>query len=217
MLSELKIRSLFHTFNGLYFNNELPEPKFIEFNYVKRFIGQFQNYGAYKNNGYCVIRFSTAWTLTTLEVEKTLIHEMIHEWQWVNNHRLGHGMSFKWYAQKINNVTNNKYEIARCTALENSVCKKDANKRDFKGCLVVYEKTDYPDDIIVACCNVSKVNNFKRWFNVLRIKNLKYVRYYLAEGKILNDYRKSVVRMNGYRIPKKDFKKTFEKVIIREL
>ena len=217
MLSELKIRSQFHIFNKLYFNNELPEPKFIEFEYVKRFIGQFQNYGRYENGGICVIRFSTAWELTDLEVERTLLHEMIHEWQWVCNHPLGHGMSFKWYARKINNMTNNKYEISRCSTLSNPISKKDANKDDFKGCLIVYEKTDYPEQIIFACCNVKNVNSFKGWFNTLRRHDLKYVHYYLAEGSALNSIRKSVRRINGYRVSKEEFKNKIEKTIIHEL
>ena len=120
MLNEQQIRGLFDKLNKEFFNNALPQPNRIEFHFVKKYLGQFHYNRLYANHGTCVIRFSTAWQMTDFEVEKVLIHEMIHEWQWTVGHSDHHGAWFKHKANEINRLTNNKYKIARLTSLENN-------------------------------------------------------------------------------------------------
>ena len=216
MLTELQIRAFFKNFNELYFNNELPYNFGIEFKFVKKYLGQFHWQGRYENSGTCVIRFSTAWQMTDFEIQKVLIHEMIHMWQWVHNYNDHHGRSFKTKAAIINMKTQSKYAIARCTKLENNVCLKDKNKEQFKGYIVTYKNHRYPGIIFVARFTDNSINRIKRWFG-LYDKNIYDVKYCIAQGDIYNTYMKSVKYVHGYKLSASDFKKKIESTIIREV
>ena len=216
MLTELQIRSFFKNFNELYFNNELPSNFGIEFKFVKKYLGQFHWKGRYENNGTCVIRFSTAWQMTDFEVQKVLIHEMIHMWQWVHNYNDIHGRSFKDKATIINLKTQSKYAIARCTNIENKVCLKDKNKEQFKGYIVTYKNHCYPGAIFVARLTDNSFKKIKKWFGVYN-PSLFDIKYYIAQGEVYNDYMKSIVRVHGYKYSANEFKKKIESTIIREV
>lgn len=214
MLTELQIRAFFKNFNELYFDNELPYNFDIEFKFVKKYLGQFHWEGRYANNGTCVIRFSTAWQMTDFEVQKVLIHEMIHMWQWVHNYNDIHGRSFKEKATIINMKTQSKYAIARCTDIENRVCLKDMNKEQFKGYIVTYKNHCSPGVIFVGRLTNSSFKRIKKWFGVYN-SNIFDIKYYIAQGDIYNDYMKSVKCVHGYKYSASDFKKKIESTIIR--
>lgn len=216
MLTELQIRAFFKNFNELYFNNELPYNFSIEFKFVKKYLGQFHWEGRYANNGTCVIRFSTAWQMTDFEMQKVLIHEMIHMWQWVHNYNDHHGRSFKTKAAIINMKTQSKYAIARCTNIENKVCLKDKKKEQFKGYIVTYKNHCYPGAIFVARLTDNSIKKIKKWFGLYNL-NLYDIKYCIAQGEIYNDYVKSIVRVHGYKYSASDFKKKIESTIIREV
>ena len=147
MLNEQQIRCLFDKLNKEYFFNSLPQPNRIEFKFVKKYLGQFHWDRLYSKGGTCAIRFSTAWQMTDFEIEKVLIHEMVHEWQWVVGHSDHHGYFFKHKAEEINRLSGNKYEISRLTNIENKVCLKDRKQssKRYEGYVITYEKDSYKD------------------------------------------------------------------------
>lgn len=217
MLNEQQIRGLFDKLNKEFFNNALPQPDAIEFRYVKKYLGQFQSTGLYGKYGTCVIRFSTAWELTDFEVEKVLIHEMIHEWQWTVGHSDHHGTWFKLKANEINCITNNKYNISRVTTLENNICLKDAKKK-FSGGLIIYTSKSRPGVTFGAICPFTSLEPIKNWFP--KHKNVTSSEFYIFETNEDNCFPgwiKSVKNINGYIIEKEEFINRYAKSIIRKI
>ena len=144
--------------------------------HVKSYLDQVQNTGQYGKYGTCVIRFSTAWEMTDFEVEKVLIHEMIHEWQWMVGHSDHHGTWFKLKANEINCLTNNKYNISRVTILENNTCLKDAKKK-FSGGLIIYTHKSRPGVTFGAICPSTSLEHIKSWFP--KNKNITSSEFYI--------------------------------------
>jgi len=217
MLNEQQIRGLFDKLNKEFFNNALPQPNAIEFHYVKKYLGQFHWDGRYDRRGTCVIRFSTAWEMTDFEVEKVLIHEMIHEWQWTVGHSDHHGPWFKYKANEINRLTNNKYKIARLTSLENNKCLKETRK-NFSGGLIIYTAKSHPGVTFGAICPYSALTRIKSWFPTHY--NITSSEFYLFEASgndCLRGWTKSVKSVHGYPIKKEEFKSKYAKSIIRKI
>jgi hypothetical protein len=215
MLSIQQIENLFNEFNKLYFENQLVKPRSFEYTFKKSFLGQFSWHGKYKLNGYSVIYISSAWEMSDFEIEKVLIHEMVHAWQWVNGLESdGHGRYFKMKARQINHVTNFKYDIGRITNIESQVSLKDKNKT-YKGAVIIYDNLLYPGKKFVAICPLKSAHSFKDGFkNHSRVKNLKV---YYGEGKVYNNMHKSVQRLNGYYYSQEEFNKLFASTLIREI
>ena len=211
MLNEQQIRGLFDKLNKEFFNNALPQPRRIEFHFVKKYLGQFHPEGRYANHGTCVIRFSTAWEMTDFEVEKVLIHEMVHEWQWTVGHTDHHGVWFKHKANEINYLTNNKYQIARLTRLENNTCLK-VTRKNFTGGLILYTTKSRPDTTFAAICPYSSLIKIKTWLP--KNKNIISTEFYLYDGDGINGWKKSVKRIWGYPICKEEFKSKYAKSLV---
>lgn len=214
MLNEQQIRGLFDKLNKEFFNNALPQPNAIEFHYVKKYLGQFHWNGRYNNRGTCVIRFSTAWEMTDFEVEKVLIHEMIHEWQWTVGHSDHHGVWFKHKANEINRLTNNKYKIARLTSLENNTCLKETRK-SFTGGLIIYNTYSHPGVTFGAICPLDSFHSIQEWFP--KHKNIYDAEFYMFSGDGLKSWKRSVKRVHGYPIEKEEFKSKYANSIIRKI
>lgn len=209
-----QIISIYNNFNQLYFNNELPLPSKVEFKFVKKFLGQFSWNGTYKNGGTCILRMSTAYHLTDFEIEKVVIHEMIHAWQWVHGYRDAHGRTFKLKATLINSKTNHKYSIARCTSIENSVSIKDENKC-YKGLIMTYNDTRHPGKNMVAICTEKSIVYFRTWFTTK--SEIYNVKYYRVSGEYYNDKRKSIKVVHGYTYTDKEFNEKIVPTIISEV
>jgi hypothetical protein len=209
-----QIISIYKNFNHLYFNNELPLPNEVQFKCAKKFLGQFSWDGAYKKGGTCTLRMSTAYHLTDLEIEKVIIHEMIHVWQWVHDYRDAHGRTFKLKASIINNKTNYKYSIARCTKLENPVSIKDENKC-YKGLIMTYNDTRHPGKSMVALCTEKSIEYFRTWFTTK--SEIYNVKYYKVSSDYYNDKRKSIKVVSGYPYTDKEFEENIIPTIISEV
>lgn len=209
-----QIISIYKNFNQLYFNNELPLPNEIQFKFVKKFLGQVSWEGTYKNGGSCILKMSTAYRLTDFEIEKIIIHEMIHVWQWVHNYCDGHGKTFKLKATLINVKTNHKYSIARCTEIENSVSIKDENKC-YNGIIMTYNDVRYPGKNMVAICNEKSIEYFKTWFT--KKSEIYNVKYYKVSGEYYNDKKKSIKVVHGYIYNDKEFNEKIVPTIISEV
>lgn len=214
MLTEQQIRDLFDKLNKQFFNNALPQPNRIEFRFVKKYLGQFHWEGLYDRRGICVIRFSTAYEMTDFEVEKVLIHEMVHEWQWTVGHNDHHGVWFKHKANEINRLTNNKYEISRCTNLENNVCLK-ITRKNFSGGLIIYTSKNRPGETFGAICPTTSIKRIKSWFP--NHSNVSSAEFYLYDGEEVSGWKKSVKKVHGYPIKKEEFKSKYAKSIIRKI
>lgn len=209
-----QILSIYKNFNQLYFNNELPLPNAIQFKCVKKFLGQFSWRGTYKNGGTCILRMSTAYHFTDFEIEKIIIHEMIHAWQWVHGYRDAHGRTFKLKATLINHKTNHKYSIARCTTIENPVSIKDENKY-FKGLIMTYNDTRYPGKNMVAICTEKSIEYFRTWFTTK--SEIHNVKYYKVSSEYYNDKQKSIKIVHGYALTNKEFDENIIPSIISEV
>jgi len=205
MMTEEQIRAKFDELNHLYFNDILPQPKAIEFKFVKKFLGQFHwsaryrlSNGELNPNAYSILRISTAWQMTDFEIEKVIIHEMIHSWQWVVGHSDGHGKWFKHKALEINAKTNWKYNIARKTAIANNVCLKGNKGKSSKCGLILYTRYNQR---YVAICPAKTIHKIKNWFpNCYQVENCKFYMANIKDTCVFNHMKKSITRVHGYRV-----------------
>ena len=205
MMTETQIREKFNEFNQLYFDNMLPQPKKIEFKFVKKYLGQFYwsayyrlSNGEINPNAYSILRISTAWQMTDFEIEKVLIHEMIHSWQWVVGHSDIHGKWFKHKALEINAKTNWKYNISRNTAIENNVCLKGNKGKSAKCGIIFYTKGTQR---YVAICPVKSINKIKNWFpNCYGVENVKFYLANIQKTDVFNCMKKSIRRVHSYHV-----------------
>lgn len=216
MVTEAQVRSTFDKLNQLYFDNELPQPNKIAFPFVKRFLGEFiwRGYytvaGSHNNAAHCTLNISSAWNMTDFEVEKVIIHEMVHEWQWVHGYTDHHGKTFRSKAAHINKLTNNKYAIARKTAIADNCCLKDICKRAYDGVVILYTTKRNPGQQYIAVCPMVSYRNIKSWFP--KHNDIISCKFYLGHGKELNSIKKSVRKVHGYEYTEK-----FEHCLIKEL
>lgn len=95
------VKERYNVFNLLFFDNILPKPNegiiFIVTNSKKiKSLGS-----AYPTNPY-KIRINFRYDLPEIEWEDTLLHEMIHIWEFLMGYSGGHGKTFKRKAKEIN-------------------------------------------------------------------------------------------------------------------
>lgn len=123
----------FRKFNQMYFDNELPEVSFIFSSKMKsvlamarKEIKRVNNHikGTWDNVVKLSIRFNSNITYATpIERDNTLIHEMIHIWQFVNEavyrQDRGHGRFFQMKASLIRTKSNGEINIDRLSTCEN--------------------------------------------------------------------------------------------------
>ena len=108
MITIRQLQAHFNLFNEKYFNNSLPVVD-IKYCNSKSYVGIFN---PNKNkNGRFTIKISQYYELPIIEIENTLIHEMIHLWQWVNNYRDVHGSSFIKKMNEINSIGNHNIAV----------------------------------------------------------------------------------------------------------
>lgn len=96
----------FRSFNERFFGGELPVPRF-RIGRGARLLGSY---------GRGVLTVSAYWDVPEVEIDKVLLHEMIHLWQEQSFGKADHGRSFKAKAAEINSATG--YDIARLTSRE---------------------------------------------------------------------------------------------------
>ena len=122
------IKKKYDLFNELYFNGELPnsnETDKIRFEYTNSNARKFGSFhwrydyktGTYREFDYR-IKINKYYKGTELRIEGTLIHEMIHFYlhyilKDYDNRLKGHGRNFVMMCNKINTMTDNKYNLKR--------------------------------------------------------------------------------------------------------
>lgn len=108
MYTVVELQNLFNKFNSCYFNNELPVIT-IKLCSAKSYAGIFILPRGTKKPAH--IKISTFYDYPNIEIENTLIHEMVHLWQYINNYKDSHGESFKKKAIEINKIGIHTVEI----------------------------------------------------------------------------------------------------------
>jgi len=123
MITLSQLQADFKVFNAKYFNNEL-KPIRIELNRTKRALGQF-----------CVdrsswtpriwINISVYYDRPVRDVQNTLIHEMIHYWQYQKGYNIDHKSTFR---SKANQINQDGWFISRCNETNGEVSNYVASK-----------------------------------------------------------------------------------------
>lgn len=116
MITLEQLRADFEVFNNKYFNGELPAIQ-IKLNHTKRALGQF----CWDNTGWFPkiwITISTYYDRPIRDVQNTLLHEMIHYWQYEKSYQLGHGRTFK---QKAREINQDGWFISRCNEVNGEI------------------------------------------------------------------------------------------------
>jgi hypothetical protein len=100
-------REAFANINRNVFNNELKMPSF-RLVYTKAFWGECQ--GVLDDQTKCIIKINKSFLSKRLFIN-TMAHEMVHQWEWLNNENMTHGPAFfQWRDQlAIYNIT-----LSRC-------------------------------------------------------------------------------------------------------
>lgn len=113
----------FHYFNGLFFNNELKTPNF-RISTTHRQLGLCSI-----KNGIPTISVSNYYDVQEEELENTLIHEMVHLYEWQKFQRMTHKETFKAKALDIAKLSNNKYIITRTNKRDHSKLTAEGQRR----------------------------------------------------------------------------------------
>lgn len=93
-IEEMNLYKLFKFYNKTLFNNQLIKPRIRWFN-KKGFDGLFEG----ESDGEYI--FAQIKINENAEVHSTLIHEMVHLYQFQFNHNVNHGKSFKAWHRRI--------------------------------------------------------------------------------------------------------------------
>lgn len=119
------IKDLAKEYNELYFKNELniEDINFFENNRLYRTRGRFAI-----RNGKQTIELSPFVLKDENETKQTLVHELIHAWQYQKNQRLGHGSSFKNKSYQIMILSSGELNIKRTSVFENKEIKEQIEK-----------------------------------------------------------------------------------------
>lgn len=187
------LRDWFNEYNALYFNNELPMPKF-QFSNARSFYGQF-----YSNYGKPWIKMSLHFDRSEHDERQTFIHEMIHEWQWVHHYTDVHGYSFKMKAQEINRKGG--WNIKRCS--DGNGAEVVSGMEKGKECATktyLFTWTTDKGKKLFRPARVSCIDNLKRqtktntkFYNDVCLYMVKYT-------DELKRYREAVSSLGGYEI-----------------
>lgn len=105
------VENIFSQANVRFFQNLLPTPSF-EITNTRKQLGQFRGCVGRKP----VIKISKYYKVSRNDVETTVIHEMIHLWQFVVYGSSNHGMTFIKKANEIRMLSGNEYNITRTSS-----------------------------------------------------------------------------------------------------
>lgn len=104
----------FKRFNKQYFGDTLPMVTF-RIKTTPKTLGQCAIQKT-EHNVTITITISNYYLINETDFEQTLLHEMIHLKQYVDFGSMDHGVMFKLLAKTINEDSQHKYNISRCTS-----------------------------------------------------------------------------------------------------
>lgn len=129
------IEKKFDKFNLEYFGGKLKRPIF-KLKLCKNALGMCSS-KTKENPNKPTIMLSTYYKVKELEMENTLIHEMIHLYQYqILKERMGHKDSFKQMSARIELASQGKYIITRTNSRATHECSEDAKLREAKKALL---------------------------------------------------------------------------------
>ena len=169
------IRKWWADFNDKYFAGILHAPTNIEITKSTRCLGQF----AATTNWFCsitTIRISNYYDRDERGFQETLIHEMIHQWQYEKHLPIDHKTHFKQMANRINAMGG--WNISRTTNIEDGVAegikeRKSAHKSNAPVYLVKFTRNGQTPAFAFATTNLWK-KVVKSPVSVSRLKTDKY-------------------------------------------
>lgn len=144
----------FKVFNELYFNGELVTPIF-EVSHTKSALGDFRACNGFVYKPFR-IRVSDFYVREQKEIEQTLLHEMIHQYQKQICNDRGHGRIFKKKADEINRKGG--YSISRTTIVDNCQTKSSNSFKEYN--VAVYGTNKGRWFLFVMASN--KIDDWKR-------------------------------------------------------
>lgn len=98
-----QLEKKFAEFNYMYFDGLLPDV-IIKYCNSKGYVGLFSCPKPNSKSTRCTIKITKYYEMPDQAIEETLIHEMIHLWQYINGYYDSHGTSFKDMMSKINAI-----------------------------------------------------------------------------------------------------------------
>lgn len=101
-----ELKEKFQYYNKKYFNDGLPEVK-IYIDHTRKRLGAFHHRDK-------SISISDYLAREEHDVMNTLVHEMVHLWQYQMFHTSNHGATFKNKAREIYEIGNGEFNITRC-------------------------------------------------------------------------------------------------------
>jgi hypothetical protein len=132
------LREKFDEFNTLYFGGNLPKC-LIKINNTRRRFGTFTYNKLIGTYHISISRYDGL--RKEIAIQTTLIHEMIHLWQYLNYGKSDHRVTFKTMSRKIYNLSNGKFDIHRLSNanLEDNISTEVKSIKPFK-VFMVYQK-----------------------------------------------------------------------------
>lgn len=190
-VSELQM--WYNEFNAKYFNNVL-KPCPIHINNTKRSLGQFCRKTDWFGTR-CFIKISNYLDRPIKDIQNTLIHEMVHQWQWMTYAKCDHGTTFKKKAQEINK---DGWNIARCNSTEGCEV-NNVNPNKIYNVCIFKNQNNYCKAVLAS----NKVDEFKRW--IPTIKGVTDVYFGFSKDSKLAKFTCSRRRLSWYGISKQEF------------
>ena len=133
----------YNQFNHTFFNDELPNTNInICVSKTKRALGSCQ----VPLFGVKTIKVSQYYKRTEIEYQATLIHEMIHLYEYIKFRTMSHGKFFKNMAKQKYTQSNGIYNIQRTSNTQyevNEVCNKPITQP-----IVLFQDSNYNDSVI---------------------------------------------------------------------
>mgnify|MGYP003417961761 CR=1 FL=1 len=187
------LKEWYNEFNARYFNNELTRCEII-LSKTKRALGQFcvdNSYWTPKQT----IKISVYLDRPIKEVQNTLIHEMIHQWQYEEFGKSDHGKTFKDKAMEINK---DGWNIARCNSTEGCVANNINPNKVYNVC--IFKKDGRYGKAVIASTNV---DTFKKWMPL--IKGISEIYFGYSKDKNLGNYTCSRKKLTWKWIEENEF------------
>lgn len=159
----------FKKYNALYFDNELPMPDAFKIGRGVRRLGCFQTRGRFPFQKTFIMVSQYNGLRTQADIDHTLIHEMIHLWQWNYHYTDTHGESFKRKAWDIHLKSKGEFNITTThngVRLEATATAKDlpikASPKTINVFAVYNKKRKMY--MLVGCANTC-VTYYREWFS----------------------------------------------------
>lgn len=188
------LKGWYAKYNYLYFKGQLKQcPIYI--NHTKRALGQFcRDCDGYGIRYY--IKISNFLDRPIRDVQNTLIHEMIHQWQWENFQKCDHGDTFKQKAKEIN--TEGGWNVARCNSTEGCAANYVRPNKVFQIC--IFKRNGRFCQSVLAS---NRVDYFKRW--VPDVDGISDLHFGTSTDSKLNEYTCSRKKLSWQWIEEEEF------------